>query len=117
MRHGLLPNGVAVASNRIHHEVFGVVMLIGSGYGWLHVTRFAPEYQQWWARLMTGLYGAGCALTLDELALLVKVDDIYWKRPWRQLIDAAILGSAFISIGFWGRRFIRSLASEAFAAT
>ena len=53
-------------------------------------------------------YGAGCALIVDELALLLDLEDVYWARQGRTSVDAAILvigagGVATAGFEFWPR--------------
>jgi hypothetical protein len=66
-------------------------------------------------RLTTVVYAAGSALTLDELALVLHLQDEYWESPGREIIDAAILAISLASIGAWGAPFFRALAVEAAA--
>ena len=40
------------------------------------------------ARLMALLYGAGAAMTLDEFALWLNLQDVYWAREGRESVDA-----------------------------
>jgi hypothetical protein len=41
-------------------------------------------------------------MTLDEFALLLHLEDVYWVREGRASIDAVILFGGVISAGFWG---------------
>jgi len=59
---------------------------------------------------MALLYGVGAALTLDEFALWLNLEDVYWARQGRESIDAVILFGALLLIGIWGRRFFLGLA-------
>ena len=58
------------------------------------------------------LYGAGSALTLDEFALWLNLEDVYWAREGRESIDAIILFGALLSIGGWGGRFFHAVTRE-----
>jgi hypothetical protein len=58
------------------------------------------------------LYGAGAALTLDEFALWLNLEDVYWAREGRASIDAVILFGALLLIGVWGGRFLGALVRE-----
>lgn len=100
----------------IHHQVFGILMLIGSGHAWLHLASLRRRDDRNLLRLNTLFYGVGSALTLDELALWLNLEDVYWKRPWRELIDAGVVAISLGSIGAWGAPFFRALAKEATAA-
>ena len=59
------------------------------------------------------LYGVGAALTSDEFALWLRLEDVYWAREGRESIDAVILFGAFLGVGTWGGRFFHALAREA----
>jgi hypothetical protein len=87
----------------IHHLVFGIVILLMVGYGWLcEVGTGADGTSVFLSRLMSILYGVGAALTLDEFALWLNLEDVYWSPQGRSSIDAVILFGAALAIGGWG---------------
>jgi hypothetical protein len=87
----------------IHHLVFGIVILLLVGYGWLcDIGVGTDESSILLSRLMAILYGVGAALTLDEFALWLNLRDVYWSPEGRSSIDAVILFGALLSIGAWG---------------
>jgi hypothetical protein len=45
--------------------------------------------------LLSTLFGIGAALTLDEFALILHLDDVYWSREGRSSIEATLMGFAF----------------------
>lgn len=96
----------------IHHHVWGILMLIGSGHAWLHLASMKRRDDRRLLRLATVVYAAGSALTMDELALVLHLEDVYWESPGRELIDALILAISLGSIGAWGAPFWRALARE-----
>jgi hypothetical protein len=55
------------------------------------------------------LYGAGSALTLDEFALWLRLEDDYWNKEGRLSIDAVILFGALLSITAGGASFFKEL--------
>jgi hypothetical protein len=61
---------------------------------------------------MSFLYGAGAALTLDEFALWLNLEDVYWARQGRASIDAIILFGALLLIAIWGGGFLQALWHE-----
>lgn len=97
----------------IHHQVFGIVMLVCSGHASLHVSSVKRRDDRWLLRTNTIVYGVGCALTLDELALWLNMEDVYWKSPGREIIDAGIVVTALASIAAWGAPFFRAVGLEA----
>jgi hypothetical protein len=52
-------------------------------------------------------------LTLDEFALWLNLQDVYWERQGRVSIDAVLLFGALLVIGVLGGRFFRAIAHEA----
>lgn len=115
IRHHVGPFGyVVVGGEHIHHLVWGILILIAVGYGWLAdagnrdtaTSRFA-------GRLISLLYGVGAALTLDEFALWLNLDpEAYWNREGRESIDAVILFGAVLSIATWGLPFFAALTGR-----
>ncbi len=59
---------------------------------------------------MSLLYGAGAALTLDEFALWLNLQDVYFSRQGRSSFDAIILFGSLLAIGAWGAPFFAALA-------
>lgn len=87
----------------IHHLVFGILILLLVGYGWLCEIGNGSDASSLFAgRLMAVLYGAGAALTLDEFALWLNLRDVYWSPEGRSSFDAVILFGALLAIGAWG---------------
>jgi hypothetical protein len=94
--------------------VWGILLLLGVGYLWLaQVGTGIGRSLDWPSRLTALLYGVGAALTLDEFALWLRLEDVYWAREGRESIDAVILFRAFLGVGAWGERFFHALAREA----
>jgi hypothetical protein len=59
------------------------------------------------------VYGMAAALTLDEFALWLNLQDVYWTRKGRQSIDAAVLFGSLLLIGVHGWSFLGALARDA----
>lgn len=102
---------VIVHGRHIHHLVWGILILLLVGYGWLlDLGRSHSPLGIFLSRLMAVSYGAGAALTLDEFALWLDLSpDAYWSREGRMSIDAIILFGALLSVGIWGAPFFRGL--------
>jgi hypothetical protein len=62
---------------------------------------------------MSFLYGVGAALTLDEFALWLNLEDVYWERQGRVSIDAVLLFGTLLAIVMIGGRFLGALGREA----
>lgn len=108
-------HNVEVGGRHIHHLVWGILLLLIVGYGWLlQIGTDIRARSRWPGRIMAFLYGVGAALTLDEFALWLNLQDVYWERQGRASIDAVVLFGSLLAIGVLGGRFFRSLAREAF---
>ncbi len=102
---------VMVRGMHIHHLVWGILILLFVGYGWLLDLGWSNSPESiFFGRLMAVSYGVGAALTLDEFALWLSLDpDAYWTREGRVSIDAVIIFGAFLAMGTWGAPFFRGL--------
>jgi hypothetical protein len=84
----------------IHHLVWGILLLLISGYLAL---AFDPDRVR---NLLAVLFGVGAALTLDEFALWLNLEDVYWAKQGRSSVDAVIvfatlLGMILLGFTFW----------------
>jgi hypothetical protein len=106
-------HNISAGGKHIHHMTFGITLLLATGYGWLaQVGTGRPKVRS--SRLTALAYGVGAALTLDEFALWLNLEeDDYWNKEGRQSVDAVILFGALLSAGFWGRALARALARRA----
>ena len=105
-------NWVMVGGKHIHHLVWGILILLFVGYGWLlDLGRAHSPMSILLSRIMSIAYGVGAALTLDEFALWLNLDpDVYWvKTGGRLSIDAVVLFGSILMIGAWGAPFFQSL--------
>ncbi|HLH37106.1 MAG TPA: hypothetical protein VKX41_20710 [Alloacidobacterium sp.] len=94
---------VMVDGRHIHHLVWGILILLGVGYCTLaEVGTGTTPTSIFVSRLLAILYGVGAALTLDEFALWLNLQDVYWARQGRESIDAVILFGALLAAGAWG---------------
>ncbi len=100
---------VTPGGRHIHHMTFGIIGLLTVGYLWMLEFGVSPA-QRRSSRLTSGAYGAGAALTLDEFALWLNLQDVYWAKQGRESIDAVVLFGSLLSMSFWGKDFWRELA-------
>ena len=77
----------------IHHSVFGIVGMIVAGILEFSVQPVSPLLD-----IFAFVFGSGAALTLDEFALILHLEDVYWTGEGRQSIDAVILGGTFMTL-------------------
>ena len=94
---------VTMGGRHIHHLVWGILILLGVGYGYLNeVGSLSTPASIFWSRLFSILYGVGAALTLDEFALWLNLANVYWSPQGRESIDAVMLFGSLLAIGTWG---------------
>lgn len=112
IRAGIGPfHNVSSGGLHIHHLVWGILLLLLVGYVWL-IQEGTGEGRSpsWFSRSTAVAYGVGAALTLDEFALWLNLQDVYWAGQGRESIDAVVLFAAVLSAGIWGAPFLRGLA-------
>lgn len=103
------PGNVQTKSGtHIHHLVWGICTLLVAGYLGLGVAPDSP-----WRELLAVLFGVGMGLTLDEFALWLHLEDVYWSEKGRQSIDAVIAAAVFGLILLLGLRMFLDLAETA----
>ena len=102
---------VVVHGHHIHHLVWGILILLLVGYGWLmDLGRAHDPLSIFFSRLLAVSYGVGAALTLDEFALWLDLEpDAYWSSAGRLNIDAIVCFGALLAVGAWGAPFFRGL--------
>ncbi|MEV4410684.1 hypothetical protein [Catellatospora sp. NPDC049609] len=71
----------------IHHVVFGVVFMLLAGV----LSFVVPDERTVWRSVLAGLFGVGAALVLDEFALILHLEDVYWSEKGRTSIDAVFV--------------------------
>jgi len=65
---------LTIADRRVHHFVPGILLTLGSGGTSISLRR--KSFDRWLALP----FGAGAALILDEAALLLELEDVYWTE-------------------------------------
>ena len=97
----------------VHHLVPGILLLLAVGYGWLLLAGADGRGTLHEAgRVLSLVYGIGAALTLDEFALWLNLEDVYWEKQGRASIDAVSLFGGLISVGLWGGPFLRAVGRQ-----
>lgn len=90
---GLLPNQHGAV--HIHHLVPGIFLLLISGY--LGISFWTKKK----IRLIVAiLFGIGAALTIDEFALWLYLQDVYWEKQGRDSVDAIIITATILAIAY-----------------
>jgi len=81
------PGNVETSSGlHIHHLVWGIVTIMASGF---LMFSFQPDGLM--VDALAIAFGIGCGLTLDEFALWLHLEDVYWTEQGRASVDAVII--------------------------
>ncbi|MEW1907119.1 hypothetical protein AB0442_01485 [Kitasatospora sp. NPDC085895] len=92
------PGNITPGGLHIHHMVFGLGFLLVGGIG-VFATNGGHPWIDWFGLC----FGIGCGLVLDEFALILHLDDVYWSEQGRKSVDAVVLvllGTALLLTGY-----------------
>jgi hypothetical protein len=81
----------------LHHLVFGIVTMMVAG-----AAGFAAFGNSPWTEICAFAFGIGAGLTIDEFALWVYLDDVYWAKEGRSSIDATVIAAALMMLALLG---------------
>lgn len=85
------PGNVTPGGVHMHHEFFGVLLMLVSGFSLVALASFETPIANC---VLASLFGIGCALVLDEFALILHLRDVYWEEEGRTSIDAVFVAVA-----------------------
>jgi hypothetical protein len=71
----------------VHHLVFGIVLILATGFA------LALQPPSPWLELFAAGFGIGAGLTLDEYALWLHLEDVYWAEEGRRSVDAVVIAA------------------------
>jgi hypothetical protein len=74
---------VRIAGNHVHHQVFGILIIIGTGIVLVSQTPRGAALDA-----AAAVFGVGVGLTVDEFALWLHLEDVYWTNQGRKSVDA-----------------------------
>jgi hypothetical protein len=111
IRAGIGPFGnISEGGRHIHHSTFGILGLLGVGYAWTYQLALGKDPERLWgSRVSAAGYGVASALTLDEFALWLDLEDDYWNAAGRKSIDAVALFGGALMMGVAGRGALKEL--------
>jgi hypothetical protein len=75
----------------LHHLVFGIVTMMVAG-----TLGFVGDGRSPFTEICALLFGVGTGLTIDEFALWVHLEDVYWEREGRSSIDATVIAASLM---------------------
>jgi hypothetical protein len=83
------PGSVKTKSGlHLHHLVWGIVLLLSAGF-----LNFVLKPASPWSEVLAAAFGVGAGLTLDEFALWVHLEDVYWTQQGRISLDAVVVAA------------------------
>jgi hypothetical protein len=74
---------VSIAGNHVHHQVFGILIIIGTG-----ILLVSQQPRGTALSVAAAVFGVGVSLTVDEFALWLYLKDVYWSEKGRHSVDA-----------------------------
>jgi hypothetical protein len=68
--------------------VWGIVLIMSSGF-----LNFVLKPGSPWSEILAAAFGIGAGFTLDEFALWIHLEDVYWSEQGRISIDAVVVAT------------------------
>jgi hypothetical protein len=99
---GPFRDNVSDSGLHIHHAVPGLLLLIAGAF-----LAVGAAGQTGWAELAGVLVGVGTSLVLDEFALILHLDDVYWSEEGRVSVEMVALAVACLGLALLGFRPFR----------
>ncbi|MFD8739914.1 hypothetical protein ACFV06_34080 [Streptomyces sp. NPDC059618] len=94
IRAGKGPFGNVKAGDlHIHHVVPGVVLTVIGGFGAVAGSRYG-----FWPCVSAVVFGIGTGLVLDEFALILHLDDVYWSEDGRKSVEVVVVTAALVGL-------------------
>ena len=101
---------ITPGGRHIHHLTFGIVGLLSIGFLWMLEIGIREDRRS--SQVTAAVYGSGAALTLDEFALWLNLEDVYWAKQGRESIDAVVLFGSLLTLTVLGRGFFADLLRD-----
>lgn len=95
IRAGKGPFGnVRAGGLHIHHVVPGVVLTVAGGFGAVATSNRHGVGTS----VFAVVFGVGAGLVLDEFALILHLDDVYWTEAGRKSVEVVVLTAALVGL-------------------
>ena len=91
------PGNVTPGGLHIHHMVWGIILMLLAGF-----LEFAFLPDSPWVEVFAAAFGVGAGLTIDEFALWLHLEDVYWTKEGRASIDAFVVACIIGGLVFLG---------------
>jgi hypothetical protein len=82
---------VSAGGTHIHHVIPGLVILLIGG-----ILALGSGEKGLWRQIAGLMFGIGAALVLDEFAMILHLDDVYWSNEGRLSADAVTLAAVVL---------------------
>jgi hypothetical protein len=96
-------HNLSAGGEHLHHYMWGIGLLTGVGAVAVRGDDLKRRHPA-----VALSYGAGLALIVDEFALLLDLQDVYWAKQGRISIDLGVGGSALAGSYFAARPVLRA---------
>ncbi|MEG3626318.1 hypothetical protein [Streptomyces poriticola] len=94
IRAGKGPFGnVEAGGMHIHHVVPGVILTVLGGFG-----AFVAAGHAVGTAAGAAVFGIGAGLVLDEFALILHLDDVYWTEAGRRSVEVVVVTAALVGL-------------------
>ncbi len=93
------PGSIKTGGLHVHHLVFGIVMMLLFGFLAIAVPLGSAGLD-----VVAAGFGIGAGLTLDEYALWLHLEDVYWAEEGRSSVDAVIVAAVVAALILLGAR-------------
>lgn len=94
---GPFKNNVSASGLHVHHAIPGLILLIAGAF-----TGIAVDLKSPWAVAAGLMIGIGTSLVLDEFALILHLDDVYWKREGQISVEMVMLAVCCLGLILFG---------------
>jgi hypothetical protein len=99
---------ISPGGHHIHHMTFGILGLLVTGYAWNAQLGIGTNpAERWGSRASAVGYGMASALTLDEFALWLNLQDDYWTKQGRESIDAVVIFGSLLFLALMNQDLVR----------
>ncbi len=90
---GPFKNNVSASGVHVHHAVPGIILLVTGAFIAIGVPPDPP-----WLELAAVAIGIGTSLVLDEFALILHLEDVYWSDEGRLSVEMVSLATACLGL-------------------
>lgn len=97
-------HNLSIGGAHLHHYMWGIGMVSGVGGVAVHGEEARRRHPG-----VALAYGAGLALIVDEFALLLDLQDVYWAKQGRVSVDLGIGASSLAGTYFAALPLLRAL--------